>query len=902
MAKDLPSLLEEFVSLVIYIDTRLKKSQSQNSCTRKVVVSSAVVSEPPSIPYTQTDEPMQLGATCLSPEESRIVSLELASEDDVAGRGTLGYKEALAPVTRYMPGRNCAVICPSISYYQHYLAAIFAIEEINQNANILPNLTLGYRIYDACTSESRAAANTLSILTGRAASVPNYSCNDKGTLAAFVGHLLPTLTHVVSDMTTIYRFPQVSYGAQDPALDDRQQYPTFYRTIINEKYHFVTINQILKLFGWTWVGIIYSDDESHQRAANKISSEITTSGGCVEFMALYTTENLLTISITIDKIRRSSANVIIISSNSHMLLHIVLTIEMTTTLKKHLLFSSSLENMISFAYSSLNGSLIISGNQGAIPGFKEFFYTAHPTKFPNDEITALLWLALFCCLKYGDNSSGIYIPACTMNDTLSFFGMSFYAVINLHITYNMYIAVYALAHALHKVLYGEPHEKQPLESELQLNLCKIQMCIETWLSAMVEQLNNHLKSIHFQTSSGDEIFFNEHGEVQGNLEIENWISYPNETTAIRKVGTFNSSAPPGEQLLINKPDIIWGTPLNDIPQSVCIGTCQPGYRKAGIKGLPACCYECVQCSDGEIANVSDMENCIRCQEDEWSNEKKNKCIKKTIDFLSYAEPLGLSLAMLAILLSITASIVLGIFIRNRQSQIVKANNQELSYSLLLTIILSFLCTLLFIGKPKKVTCLLRQITFAVIFTISISSVLVKTMTVLIAFHAITPGSMLKILVRKSVSRCFILVFSLGEVIICIMWFLHCPPFPDYDTRSSVMTLQCNEGSAVAFYIAVGYIGMLASVSFITAYLARGLPDIFNEASHITFSMLVFCCVWITFIPAYISSKGKYMVAVEIFAILSSSSGLLGFIFLPKCYIILLKPEMNVKGKGTSKKK
>uniref|UniRef100_A0A803K3N2 G-protein coupled receptors family 3 profile domain-containing protein n=1 Tax=Xenopus tropicalis TaxID=8364 RepID=A0A803K3N2_XENTR len=512
---------------------------------------------------------------------------------------------------------------PSISYYQHYLAAIFAIEEINQNANILPNLTLGYRIYDACTSESRAAANTLSILTGRAASVPNYSCNDKGTLAAFVGHLLPTLTHVVSDMTTIYRFPQ---------------------------------------------------------------------------------------------------------------------------------------------------------------------------------------------------------------------------------------------------------------------------------------LNNHLKSIHFQTSSGDEIFFNEHGEVQGNLEIENWISYPNETTAIRKVGTFNSSAPPGEQLLINKPDIIWGTPLNDIPQSVCIGTCQPGYRKAGIKGLPACCYECVQCSDGEIANVSDMENCIRCQEDEWSNEKKNKCIKKTIDFLSYAEPLGLSLAMLAILLSITASIVLGIFIRNRQSQIVKANNQELSYSLLLTIILSFLCTLLFIGKPKKVTCLLRQITFAVIFTISISSVLVKTMTVLIAFHAITPGSMLKILVRKSVSRCFILVFSLGEVIICIMWFLHCPPFPDYDTRSSVMTLQCNEGSAVAFYIAVGYIGMLASVSFITAYLARGLPDIFNEASHITFSMLVFCCVWITFIPAYISSKGKYMVAVEIFAILSSSSGLLGFIFLPKCYIILLKPEMNVKGKGTSKKK
>ncbi|XP_018086340.2 vomeronasal type-2 receptor 26 [Xenopus laevis] len=298
-----------------------------------------------------------------------------------------------------------------------------------------------------------------------------------------------------------------------------------------------------------------------------------------------------------------------------------------------------------------------------------------------------------------------------------------------------------------------------------------------------------------------------------------------------------------------------------------------------------------------------MENCIRCQEDEWSNVNRNKCIKKTIDFLSYNEPLGFSLVTLAILLSIATSLVLGIFIKNRQSQIVKANNQELSYSLLLTLILSFLCTLLFIGRPMKVTCLLRQVTFTIIFTISISSVLGKTMTVLIAFHAISPGSMLKIWVGKRVPRCLVIFFSLGEIIICTVWVLHCPPFPDYDARSqtSVMTLRCNECSAVTFYIAVGYIGMLASVSFFTAYLARRLPDIYNEALHITFSMLVFCCVWITFIPTYISSKGKYMVAVEIFAILSSSSGLLGCIFLPKCYIILLKPKRNGKGKTASKK-
>ncbi|KAF7234585.1 hypothetical protein EYD10_18386 [Varanus komodoensis] len=249
---------------------------------------------------------------------------------------------------------------------------------------------------------------------------------------------------------------------------------------------------------------------------------------------------------------------------------------------------------------------------------------------------------------------------------------------------------------------------------------------------------------------------------------------------------------------------------------------------------------------------TDMEDYSLCPQDQYPNDGQNKCMPKTITFLTYEEPLGFSLPIAAFSFSFITALVLGIFIKYHNTAIVKANNRDLTYTLLISLLLSFLCTLLFIGQPEKMT-------------------------------SCVPNEEVGWEEAGILHR-----------ILCTVWLATSPPFPDFDKHSmnKEIVLQCNEGSANMFYCVLGFMGFLAIVSFSVAFLARNLPDSFNEAKFITFSMLVFCSVWVSFVPTYLSTKGKHMAAVEIFSILASTAGLLICIFPPKCCIILLNPELN----------
>ncbi|XP_018080314.1 vomeronasal type-2 receptor 26 [Xenopus laevis] len=368
----------------------------------------------------------------------------------------------------------------------------------------------------------------------------------------------------------------------------------------------------------------------------------------------------------------------------------------------------------------------------------------------------------------------------------------------------------------------------------------------------------------------------------------------NRPITLTQVGSFFPFSPPGQQLIINKSNIKWNHKFKEIPKSICSESCPPGYRKAQRKGQPACCFDCILCSGDEFSNETDSTSCMKCPKDMWTNKIHDGCRKRTLEFLSYEEIIGGSLAALAILGSLLPLIILFIFLKNSDTPVVKANNRNLSYILLVSLFFCFLCALMFIGRPITITCILRQFIFGISFVMCISCILGKTMMVVIAFNLTQPRSNRGMWLNSGVTNTLVLVCTAIQVIICAGWLAHSPPFEYQDNKSKMGTIivECNKGSPTGYSCTMGYMGFLSALCFVVAYLARKLPGSFNEAKLITFSMLIFGAVWISFIPAYLSTTGKYMVAVEIFAILSSSSGLLACIFLPKVYIIILRPEIN----------
>ncbi|XP_073528978.1 vomeronasal type-2 receptor 26-like [Phyllobates terribilis] len=769
---------------------------------------------------------------------------------------------------------------PVPQYYKYLLTFRFAIEEINQDQTILPNVSLGYHIYDSCADNKKAVKSVLQILSGPRTTVPNYSCTRWRNVAGFIGDHGSSTTVSMAQILALYRHSQISYGATSYVLNDRSHYPSFYRTIESLQRSYMMLSKMIRFFRWTWVGILLTDNESGDEEIHVLTQYLTMNGVCVAYTIKVKFVNLNVLDDVerknMEMIRKSSARVIMLCGTYSPYLA-----ERFQTIKdvlhdKTLVFGPSfavLRFIMEHHKEIFNGSLALEPSALPLPDMRSFYQRFRTISHPEDMLLAHIWFVNLRCLskhlRFNTYHQLVYkksLHNCTGTERVT----DFYSFQSRGLSDRVYKAVWLLAQALNALMARRSTEKTSL---LQRHT----------------QLHRYLGN---QRDDSGNPYFNRNGDFIDRYSAVNWIAFSNGSQTFQYVGHTETEP---QTFIIDVKSILWKTSNNQVPDSLCSDHCLPGTRKVSNSKIFSCCYNCVQCSPGEISNTTDSETCVKCSDLDWPNEKKDRCVPKLQEFLSYTDDtIVLVISLVSTIFSSLTFTILVTFILHQNSAIVKANNRSLSFLLLVSIMLSFLCVFLFLGRPVDLTCVLRQVSFGILFSVAVSCILAKTFMVCIAFKATKPGSSWKRWIGGKWSNSLVLFCSSIQVMICMGWLTLAPPFSELHTHSyqGKITVQCNEGSVIGFYSILGYMGVLASVSFITAFFARTLPDSFNEAKYITFSMLVFCSVWIAMIPVYLSTKGKYMVAVEIFAILTSSAGLLGCIFFPKCYIILWRPELN----------
>ncbi|EDL83558.1 rCG64170, partial [Rattus norvegicus] len=795
--------------------------------------------------------------------------------------------------SQHTEGAESTHIYPRLNNYQFVMALLFATEEINKNSLLLPNMSLGYSIYIAGPTQKDTVHNLLTWLTGQENFLPNYNCKkEEKSVAAITGQTWE-ISLLIGTVLGLYKYPQLTIGPFEPKMNDPVKFPSLYQMATKESSLALGMVSLIVHFRWNWVGLITSDDDKAVHFVSDLIPELERNTVCVAFIEMISVTHMFFMNVNDvynSPIVRKSAKVIIIYGDSDSSLGVffrrwehILPWRIWVTTSQWEVTTA----MRHFMLDSFHGTLIFSQHHGEIITFKDFVKTVTPAKYSNDIFLARLWEIYFdCALSNGTCKSS---KNCSSRGSLEWLPWYHFDMAMSPVSYHVYNAVYAVAHSLHKIVM------QQIDMEEMRNGGR--MKISPW------KLNPILKNIQFTNPGGDAVTLNPSEKLHEDYDILNFWNFPQGLGYKEKVGTFSTYFPPGQQLSLSEDRIQWNTGDEQIPTSVCSENCSPGFRKSFHEGKYACCFECSLCPENEISNGTGkcmhawkmyIDDCVKCPEDHYANTVRTHCLRKAVIFLTYKNSLGMTFSGIALCLSLLTTLVLGIFVKHQKTPVVKANNITFSYILLISLIFCFLCSFLFIGEPNTPICILQQTVFGIVFTVAVSTVLAKTITVVLAFKISSPGRRMKGLLILLAPKFIILICTLIQIFFCGIWLGTSPPFVDKDSKSEhgKIIILCNKGSVTAFYCVLGYLGSLSIVTFTVAFLARNLPDMFNEAKFLTFSMLIFCSVWITFLPVYHSSKGRIMVVLEVLSILTSSTGLLGCIFFPKCYIILLRPDRN----------
>ena len=774
-------------------------------------------------------------------------------------------------------------------------ATIFAIEKINKNSTILPNVTIGYDLRDYCFSNARAMKIAYDFMCDGDPvhmSNQNISTSPTGyvtetktkTISALVGPFDSASAVLVGSLLQVSDIPAISPSATSDELSS-QMYKNFFRTVPPDNWQAKVMADIIELFNWTYVAAVGLDDSYGQNGISALEKEsYNRKTFCIAFSEYIPRLGYWNkTKQTVLKIKRRSEVAVIILWLSVGYGRAFFAEATAQNVEKTWILCDALTARGTFLdthLTILNGSLGIKPHEYSVLGFEEHLKTITPAKSIE---RGAHWWEEFWRLHFNcsaTNSKQFGVALCEANLTVD------HAPQKIGGPFVSYIidAVYAIAHALDNIY----------RCSLSINGAGyIGKCPPVKPTVKGRDLEKYLKNISFDGMTG-KVRFNKFGDpLTASYDI---INFQLDSTTGRTlkhiwVGSWNKNTTPNLRVDLSR--LRWRTLYT--PLSFCSSECLPGTRR---EFNTPCCWDCIKCPKGTVSTENGSTNCTKCDLETKSNEEQNKCEKLAIINITHTTAYGIAIILMALIGFILTLLVCGIYIKFYNSPIVKASNREISFLLLFGILSLHILAALELSEPSHSLCTAASFWRYFALNLCITVLFLKTMRITSVFEVDKVAQLFapcyKTLTRQSV---FLSVMNLASLCLLVLWiFLDSPRRKKIIRFDEYVFLVCKPfetNAGLALFISVcAYTLIVAFLCTYYAFKARGIPDNFNETRYIGFSMYILLLSSLAYYPVAFAFESWYVTIVSCTTTLVTSFGLLGCMFGPRIYILFFQSQQN----------
>ncbi|KAM9342481.1 taste receptor type 1 member 1 [Pholidichthys leucotaenia] len=755
----------------------------------------------------------------------------------------------------------------------HLLQAMrFAVEEINNKTglpSLLPGVKLGYQMYDICSVPASILA-TLDLLEQQyrdpysEGDTHSNSSNSQNTIAV-IGPDSSSKSFTPAALLGTCLLPQISYEASNEMLSNKKFYPAFFRTIPSDKNQVTAMIQILVRFNWTWIALLGSDNSYGLQGMQSLSQQASAHGICIAYQGVIPSsrdDTVQTMRKMVQSILTTQVSTIVVfSSKTKFSGFLPFVLEQNITNK---VWIGTEDWSVATLISGIPGIHTIGTVVGVsvkyepIPGFEEFEMRVIETSMKRTQ--------------EGSNDTMSTDSICLQSIDLYSLARNNYTLEKYDISssFNVYKAVYAVAHALHQMLGCDSGRCQSTN-------------VKPW------ELLSSLRQVQFYLGNTS-VYFDVNGDPPTGYDIVSWIWRGTEWS-LRTVGLFT---PDPITLIIDAEKIEWHGDGKTVPQSLCSPPCPTGHKKL-LTGQHPCCFDCQACPAATFLNESDPTTCQPCHLEQWAPPSSAQCLNRTVILLAWDAPLSIALLFfLAMVLLMTTSSAV-ILLLNLNTPVAKSAGGRTCLLMLAALTATAMSSLCHFGQPSPLACILKQPLFIFSFTVCLACITVRAVQVVCIFKfASKLPPIYDKWAKKNGPEVTIFLISITILLISVIRVAISPPRPsqDLDFYPDSIVVECSNTLSIGSGLELAYVSLLSVLCFSFSYMGKDLPANYNEAKCVTFSLMVYMISWISFFTLYLISRDSFTMAAQVFATLFSVLAFLGGYFLPKIYIIVLRPQMN----------